>query len=81
MPDPIAFTHSGRSLESRAEKNETGWEVRVWDGNDKATRRCYLISDETVSDQSHYGMFGDLVVGLMEMAKRDVVDGLVPLIP
>jgi hypothetical protein len=80
MRDPIPFTYQGRDLESRATKTENGWTVRVWEGDRKVTRRSYSVSDDTGEDMTAYG-FNDIVAVFLEMAKDEVLNGMVPLLP
>ena len=76
--EPRMFCHSGRNLEVRATQTATGWEVRVFEGDQRVTRVFYTVSYETQIDADIQG--ADLLDALMCLAQEDIEVNRVPLV-
>ncbi len=75
------FSHAGRSLTVKAAPFDEHWEVRIFENDNAVTDIVYTVADITTLDANRANISTDVIDELMAQAQKDVVRGLVPLLP
>ena len=74
------FNYEGRHLEVKAECNNEGWKVQVYENGKPATYCVYCVSYEDFMDANTV-LSSDLVEELMNIAQDDIQRGVVTFRP
>ena len=75
----VNFEHAGCNLSVRAVVDSAVWRVGVFDGEVAATGYSYTVSHLNALDARMSGS-GELVEGLMDLARDDVIHGRARLV-